>query len=358
METTDAPLPLLMDLMASLLPDYFASAIPVATYLAPALAFRSWALRGEWQMSDALGLSPVRVMLAPVALAVLATGAQLAVRLELEPRGERVLDRLVQEIRAGAYGMSVPFAEAVVLDGATTLMADAGPGTGGAVGRVLIRRSDDVFAAGGATVKLGSQGAVVLELRDGIAVHRRGDGCMQTVRFGRFTLRADPSRAGGIGGTTGERLDRPGWSDLSRLACRLGGRIVADRRALATVAHQFSSAAFCLLLPWFAFAFGVPPRRTGGGAALLFGFLAIVAFLRTFALVEAHALSNPLAAATAHVAVWTLAASAAVRFASGHEGAWDEALRRGAVALLRRRGTSSGERQSPAGRSGELRSPG
>ena len=349
LQGTGAPLSLLGRLLCSLLPEYLGIALPLATYLSTALAFRALAIRGEWQMFGVLGVSPARTMVAPMVLAALAGAAQLGVRFEFEPRGERALDGLYSEIRGGVHGLSWPPGEAVSLGG-TTLFVEGRPGHPPGQARVFIRRGADVFAAADASTGMDAAGGVVVDLRDGLVLHGSGPGGRQrAIRFARLVLRLGPEGVGPPRQSSDERLDRLGWRELL-VAVTKGGEARAPlgrRQAEAVIASRVSSAAFCLLLPWFGLAFGPPPRRRAGGAAILLGVVAFVGFLRTAALVEAHALSTPIAAAVANLAGWIVFAWWVVRYADNGVGAWDEALTRWAWSFAGRF-TTRAARERPA----------
>lgn len=329
-EGTDAPFALLGRLMACLLPEYLAIALPVAAFLASALAIRGLALRGEWQMFGALGMRPARIMLAPMLVAALSAGAQLAVRFEIEPRGERALDGVFSEIASGRYGVALKAGEIVPLDADTTLVADLAPLHGDrAMHDVFIRRGNDVFAARTATAGIDPKGDVVVDMLDGQIVHRRSDGSAQVVRFARFVFRSGPGRISAGLHSADDRMDRLHSRELLAAIRRQAGSTIDPRRAVSTAAARLASGVFCLLLPWFALAFAPPPRRGIGGVAILLGFGVIVAFLRTSALVEGHALAAPLSSAITHMAGWLLLARGAVNYAARHgEGAWDIAVAR------------------------------
>lgn len=328
-ERTDTPLILLARLMATLVPEYLGIAIPVATYLATAIAVRSLSLRGEWQMFGALGISSARIMLTPMLLAAVAACGQLAVRLEFQPVGERSLDNLLGEIRQGLHGAPMTPGEVLTLSDGTTIVSDLQKSNAGvSLIDVFVRRGSDVVTARAATLDRDKAGGILLNLTDGVLIREFGRDRRGAVTFQHYQISVPAVGAVTPVRTDAERLDRLTTRDL---VGKLRDNDVTwgeSAKAASALGVRLSNAAFCLLLPWMGLAFGSPPRRRIGGAAILLGFAAIALFLRSSKLVEMQFLAAPLLAAVLHFVAWTGIAVAVVRYAQRREGAWDHALTR------------------------------
>ncbi|MBB4101148.1 LptF/LptG family permease [Sphingomonas kyeonggiensis] len=332
---TNAPGLLLAQLMATLLPEYLGIAIPVATFLSVAFAIRALSLRGEWQMLEALGMSPWRYMAAPMLLALLSALLLLAVRLDLQPAGESALDRVSLEIVRGFHGLHLASGEAMQL-GDTTLVAervqDAGPGI---LGNVLVQRASDVLAAARATISIAPDGDFELTLADGHWLRRHPDGREQKIMFDRYHVRL-PGTAGLPPKGAVERMDRLG---SAALLAGMAGETGRDRPVSAALAGRIESAFFCMLLPVFAVALAVPPKRRPGGAGILLGILLIVLHLKGAAAVEA-ASEFPVLGAGLHALFWTGIALALARgslhHGAGYIDAWFADRAAGLSALLRK----------------------
>jgi len=318
---TNAPGLLLAQLMATLLPEYLGIAIPVATFLSVAFAIRTLSLRGEWQMLEALGMSPWRYMAAPMLLALLSALLLLAVRLDLQPAGESALDRVSLEIVRGFHGFHLASGEAMQL-GDTTLVAErvreAGPGV---LQNVLVQRAGDVLAAAQATISIAPNGNFELILADGHWLRRHPDGREQKILFDRYSVRL-PGVAGLPPKGPVERMDRLGSAGLMQGMAGEAGR---DRPISAAFAGRIESAYFCMLLPVLAMALAAPPRRRPGGAGILLGILIIVLHIKGAAAVEA-ASEFPMLGAGLHALFWTclalVLARGALRHGAGYVDAW------------------------------------
>ncbi|MDE2562656.1 MAG: LptF/LptG family permease [Sphingomonadales bacterium] len=323
---TDAPGLLMLRMMGSLVPEYIGVGLPIASFLAPALAIRSLARKGEWQVLSATGLSPWRIMRAPMLLALAAASLQLAIRLDIEPLGERSLDDIGHSIRDGVFGMPINLDEFIEVDERTAVYLTPGA-SHGVTGSIFVRRGGDVFTARSATASRDATGRVNMELFDGQQLLRQGDDRYAILTFNTYHLSIDTKPTPRAKLSPPQQLDRMGTVALTREARRNVAEDVAGRPALSALMARISSAVFCLILPWLAFVLALPPRRGAGGAGLAIGIGLIVLFLRTAYLVETGGSDHPLLAAAGHMALWLAGTFALVRYGITHEdGAIDRAL--------------------------------
>ena len=323
---TDAPGLLMTRMMVSLVPEYIGVGLPIASFLAPALAIRALAKRGEWQMLAATGLSPWRIMRGPMLLALAAFALQLGVRLELEPLGERTLDSIGHDIRDGNFGTPITLDKFVEIDERTAFFLAPGTSTG-ETGHVFVRRGSDVFAAKRATASRDPSGRIDVDLYEGQQLLRQASGRYATLSFGQYHLsvQTKPVPRGHLSET--DRLDRMSTTELLRDTTPGSNAASGEHPARAALFERISSALFCLMLPWLAFALALPPRRGTGGAGLAIGIGLIVLFLRTASLVQTGLAEWPLLAATVHMALWLAGTIALVRYGVSHDdGAIDRAI--------------------------------
>ncbi len=326
---TNAPALLMIRMMSALIPEYLAVALPLASFIAPAWAIRSMARRGEWQLFAALGQSPARMLLAPMLIAALAALTLLAIRMEVEPWGERALDEISIEVRNGTFGLPIPLDEFISLDSQTDLYAAPVSVGQTGVGSVFISRGDTTYSAAHANARRGQDGRIELELENGLAVQRQADGQNRVLRFGKYRMAFDLKQEQAIRLPLLDRLDRMPSLELGRKAALEQVRVSETSPAMSALLARISSAIFCLALPWVALALAVPPRRKSGGAGAFIGIAAIVLFMRTSHAVETGFSAQPALAALVHLSAWAIVTATLFRFAQNHEeGAVDLAISR------------------------------
>ncbi|KQN19410.1 hypothetical protein ASE86_13080 [Sphingomonas sp. Leaf33] len=303
-QTTD-PLPLLGRLSLLLIPEHLSAAIPIAVLLGVALTVRKLAMSGEWKILAGAGLSRRRLLLAPLAVALIAGGVQLALRMEVRPTGERALDALYGDIRTGAHGIPLPIGAPVTIAPDTTLFV-------GGVARqaddrvltdVTVMRDGTVFSAPAADIVRSGDGTVAIDLHDGIAVSRTGDGTPRTVAFGSLRFSGAPDMIDMVGGGLRQSLDRQGGAGLIALATT--GRADQRAAAIAAMAMRIDAALFCLVIPLFGITLGHPGRRRSSAVGIGVGIVLIVAHLKSAAFVEDSFAAHAVAAAVVHMALWT-----------------------------------------------------
>jgi lipopolysaccharide export system permease protein len=334
---TATPVPLLLKMMWALLPEYIGIGVIIAGFIAPAWAFRSLALRGEWQVLASFGLSPLRIMVMPMLLACLSTGVQLAIRMNLEPLGERVLDEISLQIRSGNFGAQFPIGNFIALDPTTTVYFSPPCDEGQKACSVFIRKGENTFTARTATASRDSHGRVEITLLNGQEITRQIGGSYSVLNFLRYDFTFAPKGAKDPRLPLSEQFDRMSADQLARIAATEAAEVRSHRPAAAALMARLSYALFGMLLPWWAFALAVPPQRQRGGAALMLGIGAIVLFLRTSYWVEAKVSGQPWSNASLHMALWAAATLALVRFvANRDQGVIDQEINRLADRLLRR----------------------
>lgn len=348
---TDAAGLLMLRMMGSLVPEYIGVGLPIASFLAPALAIRGLARKGEWQMLAATGLSPIRIMRGPMLLALAASALQLGIRLEAEPFGERTLDSIGHEIREGVFGTPITLDKFVEVDERTAFFLAPGS-TDGETGHVFVQRGGDVFTAHSATASRDPSGRIDVDLKQGQQLLRQDGGRYAILSFGQYHLSIQTKPVPRSHMSSTDRLDRMGTAQLLEEAARGPDSDTGQHPALSALFARVSSALFCVILPWLAFALALPPRRGTGGAGLAIGIGLIVLFLRTASLVETSLSAFPTAAAVAHMTLWFGGTFALVRYGIMHDdGAIDRAIGKMGkklVSLLPRRQKKSDAETSEA----------
>jgi lipopolysaccharide export system permease protein len=335
---TSAPIRLLGQMLMALLPEYLAVGMLVASFIAPAWTIRMLAARGEWQTLPACGLSPLRIMLVPLLIAALATGAQSTLRLVLEPSGERLLDAVGADLDRGDFGLPLTLGEFVKVDSDTTVLLMPSASADRSFGHAFLHHGRSIYTAQSANVRRAASGRIEIDLFDGTELDDDGKPDHRVLRFAELRFCFTPSVNRGLHLPSVDGLKRlPLASLIDGVRRETGGAVDQPRPMTSALLARIGNALFCLLLPWFAYALAVPPRRGRGGAGFALGVAALVLFLRTSSLVEANFTHWPVSAVIIHITLWSAATLARVRFSMAHdEGAIDLAFNAVGAWLVRR----------------------
>jgi lipopolysaccharide export system permease protein len=271
--------------LVSLIPEYMGIALPIAIYLASALAFRRLALSSELDVLAASGISSVRMLRVPIAFAAVGCILSLGLASFIQPAGERRLDALGTIATQGGFGVAFPQQVPNLIDKNTQLSFDNARADH--IANVLIQHGTTFISARSASLARGPSGDMILNLRDGIMTGNVDNG-MHTSHFTQmrwdlpfapaFRVHWKPAR---------DRLQRFDIRSLLNFTAshRTG---LPQEMATASASGRFATALFLLWLPVFGFCFGPPPKRSRSALALGLGILLILIFWRTVALVEDH----------------------------------------------------------------------
>ncbi len=267
----DRPVDLVARLMTTLLPEYVSTGLPFALFLAVATTFRALAIQSELDAMRASGISNNRLLRGPLMAGIVATIAMVALQGELQPAGQRSLDRLGGEIGAGLYGFAVKPGEPFITPGGTTILADhRSPGPAGVVGVLVVSR-DSVFTAARGQLRADWKGALFLELHHGALVRRPGGTSAARTDFDKISIRiADPPPM--------PKRDRWKRMTFTSLAAKSKGD---DGGPLLEAARRLTLALLCLIVPILGAALGIVPPRNTGAAGMAVGLivLTVVVFL-------------------------------------------------------------------------------
>jgi lipopolysaccharide export system permease protein len=303
-EHVDSPMLMLVQMMTALVPEYVAIGVFFALYLGIALTVRAMGLRGEWSILQVSGQSPLRRMLMPMALGVVAALLLLSIRLELQPRGERQLDDIGTAAASGKLGVAFDIGGFVDLPGGGTITVDHYDARSQTAHGIFLTRDDLTVTAPLARFSHYRGRQIKLVLSDGLSLQSDQPAVqferMQIIINRDFTPQSRPSRA------TSDQLDRLTLSQLWRdiQTERVGA---VDRYpAASSLAARVANTLFCLLIPMLALATAEMPPRTSSGFGIGVGMIAIVGFIKGLSWVEGVSGLWPIAATFVYLILWSV----------------------------------------------------
>lgn len=301
---------LVTDMLASLLPEYVAVALPIAVFLGAALTFRHLALHNEIDALAAAGLSDWRLLRWPLIVGLGSALLLFGIRGYLEPAGERHLDGIVAAIADGDYGVGLKPGIVHRLGDATLYFETAAP-RGGDVTHILVQRGSRTVSAAAARLAWSGKGDLLISFRRGDTVSPDDRGRLHLLRFRSFDLAipvAFPPPP------LQQRSPRQQLDRYSLTALLTTARTTTDKAAAwtatAAIGERSSAASLCLLLPLFAPFLAIPPKRSRSAIGIGLGLLLIMLFWRLSALIEDTWPQHMPAADMLLLAAYTLAGAA------------------------------------------------
>ncbi len=292
LDNVEQPTAVLIKLMVYLVPEYLGIGLLISVFVAVAVAFRGFAISGELDIFASIGLSPARLLRVPLLLALAVAMLHAGLRAYVEPAGEQRLDALGTSIALGNLGLSIAPGEFLRPRPDTVFHVDAVDRRTGEFRGLFLRNPDLTVAARAGRVINGGRDGVLLRLSDGHIVVTRSGARPEIASFRALAMPVQLLAPKRVRGTARHRNDRLMLGDLIRAA--VSGRTGAERNAArAALGGRFVTAAFIILIPFFGFALGVPPKRSTSALGLGAGILLIVGFVQAVVAIEdsAHALA-------------------------------------------------------------------
>jgi lipopolysaccharide export system permease protein len=209
-------------------------------------------------------------------------------RAYVEPAGEQRLDALGASIAIGNLGLSIAPGEFLRPRPDTIFHVDAVDRRTGEFRGLFLRKPALTVAARNGRVTNGGRDGVLLRLADGHIIITKSGGRLEVASFRTMAMPVQLLAPKTVRGTARHRNDRLILGDL--IAAAVDGRTGADRNAArAALGGRFASAAFIVLIPFFGFALGIPPKRSTSALGLGAGILLIVAFVQITVAIEDRA---------------------------------------------------------------------
>ncbi|HUE79142.1 MAG TPA: LPS export ABC transporter permease LptF [Sphingomicrobium sp.] len=291
--TSGGPVSVVWQMLANLLPEYFALGIPIGLLLGILLAFRKLALSSELDAMRGMGIGFGRLLRVPYAYAAGLMMLNFAIVGYIEPYSDYRYEGLRFDLRSGALGASIKVGEFNRLGRRLTLRIDGSENGGTRLRGIFVQIDDASGASVAATAQAGrflstdDPDTILFRLRNGRLVQQSPKfAAPRALSFDSYDLpitlpRVDSFRSrghehdeltinelyaegygSGIGGHKGEAVD----ARLDRLA------------AQANLHFRLVEVVMMLMLPLLAVALAVPPKRSSSALGIFVGIVIVVAY--------------------------------------------------------------------------------
>jgi lipopolysaccharide export system permease protein len=283
---------IIMHTVAGLLPEYGGIGLLVGLFLGIALTIRRLALRGELDVVEACGISPLRWMRLPVVLAAIMSVLTIVNQGWLMPAGEIKLMEIGKRMMEGEFGHRIRAGEFIDLGSGSVLQFEQVDAANGDLIGLFLRTERNIFTARrGRIWRLPSEKTAV-ELQDGQVIE------VQSERVSDFA-----HLQFGVQEAKGAWKDEP--KDRVVRRADIGSLwVTGTTSSRSAVYGRCLWAALALLLPFLALVLGKPARRQAGSAGIFIGVISLVGGLKMITpLVDGNA-SEPEFLAGGILATW------------------------------------------------------
>lgn len=278
------PIGVVFQMLATMLPEYAALAIPLGLLLGILLAFRKLATSSELDVFRAVGLSYGRLLRVPYILTMILMALNVALVFFIQPVSRFTYERLDYELRSGALGASIKVGEFTTLADRMALRIEESEDDGRNLKGIFAR----VATEGGQVLSISaSEGSflattdspdtIILRLKDGTIVQDTGKRDPRVLTFTRYDLPIDlPTIEEFRNRGDNEReyilpeLLEIGWDRNVSETTRDGSR--------ASFHFRLVEVVMMALMPLLAVALGIPPKRSTSALGVFLSIIMVVAY--------------------------------------------------------------------------------
>lgn len=278
------PVSVVWRMLANLLPEYLALAIPIGLLLGVLLAFRKLALSSELDALRSAGWSYGRLLRVPYLFAIALLLLNLFIVGFVQPRARHAYEGLRFELRTGALGVSVRVGEFAEFGRRMTLRVEGSEEGGRKLSGIFMHAEDKnghrlaVSARQGTFLSSGDPDVIVFRLDDGRLVHdEAGYTQPRVLSFSRYDLPIDLPRIESFRGR-GEKKFELTLPELVREG-EDPRTPPAERNATRANFHfRLVEVATMLLIPLLGLALAVPPKRSSSALGIFLSIVLLVTF--------------------------------------------------------------------------------
>ncbi len=283
--TEGGPVAVVFRLLANLLPEYFAIAIPLALLMGILLAFRGLATTSELDVMRAVGISYWRLLRVPYLYAIGLIAINIAIVGYLQPFASYYYEQLQFDLRSGALGASIKVGQFNKLGDNVTLRVeqsrDEGTDLAGIFVDVATKKGNHFTATAqsGQFLSTADPNLMLLRLKNGTALQQspsfKGT---RVLTFQMQDLPIDLPRMEQFRMRGGVEDKENTLFELLRVAGDASYTMEVRDAALANFHFRMVELAVMLLIPLLAIALAVPPKRSTSALGVVFAIVMIVTY--------------------------------------------------------------------------------
>ncbi|MCJ7420811.1 LptF/LptG family permease [Sphingomicrobium astaxanthinifaciens] len=279
------PVSVVWQMLANMLPEYFALGIPIGLLLGILLAFRGLALSSELDALRGIGVSYGRMLRVPYFYAIALLLLNLFIVSYVEPYARYNYEGLRFDLRSGTLGASIKVAEFNRLGDDLTLRIDKSEEEGSDLSGIFVALKSDEMdiaatAARGEFLATDDPDTIIFRLRDGRLIQDEASfATPRTLAFDSYDL---PIRLPEVGAFRSRGLDEIRelyLPELAQLAYFTAGADPEQQLAARANLHfRLVEVIMMLMLPLLAIALAVPPKRSSSSLGIFVAIVMVVTY--------------------------------------------------------------------------------
>ncbi|MEO7786753.1 MAG: LPS export ABC transporter permease LptF, partial [Sphingomicrobium sp.] len=277
------PVKIVWQMLANMLPEYFALGIPIGLLLGILLAFRKLAASSELDALRGIGVGFGRLLRVPYAFAIGLTLLNLAIVGYIEPWSRYRYERLRFDLTSGALGAAIKVGEFNRLGKRMTLRIESSEKNGTKLKGIFLQVDERPGSAVAATAEEGrflatdDPNTILFRLQKGRLIQQMDKfAAPRSLAFDSYDL---PINLPAIDKFRGRGKDEDELT-LIEVAKRGYGRMRTENAtaAQANTNYRLVEALMMLMLPLLAIALAVPPKRSTSSLGIFVAIVMVVTY--------------------------------------------------------------------------------
>ncbi|NNC47247.1 MAG: LPS export ABC transporter permease LptF [Sphingomonas sp.] len=284
---TGGPVSVVWRMLANLLPEYAALAIPLGLMLGILLAFRKLALSSELDALRGIGVGYGRMLKVPYMFAVGLLVVNLGIVSFLEPYSRYNYEGLRFDLRSGALGAAIDVGEYNKLGDGITLRIEESEDDGTLLKGIFVSMEEDngrriaASATQGQFLATDDPSTILFRLQDGRLIQDEPDfATPRTLAFDTYDLPiALPETSSFRERGRGDIIKELTLPEVAAIA--YGGEAASREDNLAARANlhfRLVEVFMMLMLPLLAVALAVPPKRSSSALGIFVAIVIVVTY--------------------------------------------------------------------------------
>ncbi len=279
------PVSVVWQLLANMLPEYFALGIPIGLLLGILLAFRSLALSSELDALRGIGVGYGRMLRVPYMYALALMALNLFIVSYVEPYTRYNYEGLQFDLRSGTLGASIKVGEFNRLGDNLTLRIDKSEDEGSDLSGIFVSlKTDEMDVA--ATAERGEflatddPDTIIFRLKNGRLIQDEpGFATPRTLAFDSYDLPVSLPQVGSFRERGLDQIRELYLPELTRLAYFTPEASLDNRLAARANLHfRLVEVIMMLMLPLLAVALAVPPKRSSSSLGIFVAIVTVVTY--------------------------------------------------------------------------------
>jgi lipopolysaccharide export system permease protein len=277
------PVKIVWQMLANMLPEYFALGIPIGLLLGILLAFRKLATSSELDALRGIGVGFGRLLRVPYAFAIGLTLLNLAIVGYIEPWAHYRYERLRFDLTSGALGAAIKVGEFNHLGKRMTLRIESSEKNGTKLKGIFLQVDEKPGSTVAATAEEGrflatdDPNTILFRLQKGRLIQQMDKfAAPRSLAFDSYDL---PINLPAIDKFRGRGKDEEELT-LVEVARRGYGQLRAQNAvaAQANTNYRLVEALMMLMLPLLAIALAVPPKRSTSSLGIFVAIVMVVTY--------------------------------------------------------------------------------